>query len=107
MSVAHSPAFVSTRWSVVLDARNPDSCRVNDAFETLCRTYWYPLYAYLRRRGHSPEAAEDLTQGFFACLIEKNYLRNVHPEKGKFRSFLLTAINRFASDQMDREHSQK
>jgi RNA polymerase sigma-70 factor (ECF subfamily) len=75
--------------------------------EELCRTYWYPLYAYVRRHGHSREDAEDFTQGFFARLLEKNYLEDVSSDKGKFRSFLLMAIKRFLANEWDRANSQK
>lgn len=77
------------------------------ALEELCRTYWYPLYAYVRRHGHSREDAEDLTQGFFARLLEKNYLEGVTNDKGKFRSFLLVALKRFLANEWDRANTQK
>jgi RNA polymerase sigma factor (sigma-70 family) len=77
------------------------------ALEQLCRTYWYPLYAYVRRRGHSREDAEDLTQGFFARLLEKNYLEGVTSEKGKFRAFMLMALKRFMANEWDRANTQK
>lgn len=75
--------------------------------EELCRTYWYPLYAYVRRQGHSREDAEDLTQGFFARLLEKNYLEGVSSDKGKFRSFLLVALKRFLINEWDHANRQK
>jgi len=77
------------------------------ALADLCQAYWYPLYAFLRRRGHSAEDAADLTQGFFAVLLEKGYLADADPERGRFRSFLLTAIGRFASKEHDRAAAQK
>ena len=77
------------------------------ALETLCRTYWYPLYAYVRRRGHSPEEAEDLTQEFFARLLASNDLSGVDRSKGKFRSFLLAAINHFLANEWDRATAAK
>src|SRR2546425_12909275 len=80
--------FAATHWSVVLAAAEPNSSECSAALETLCRTYWYPLYAYIRRRGHQPHDAQDLTQAFFARLLEKDYLRAVDRSKGKFRSFL-------------------
>jgi DNA-directed RNA polymerase specialized sigma24 family protein len=83
--------FTATHWSVVVQA----AAGSGPALETLCRTYWYPLYAYVRRRGHEVEDAEDLTQAFFARLLEKNSLVRVDREKGRFRSFLLMALNRF------------
>ena len=77
------------------------------ALEELCRTYWYPLYAYVRRHGHSREDAEDLTQAFFARLLEKDYLKGISREKGKFRAFLLVAVKRFLANEWDRASSQK
>ncbi len=87
--------FVTTRWSVVLRAggASPEQARV--ALEQLCRDYWYPLYAYVRRKGHGPEDASDLTQDFFAKLLANDFAQGVSPEGGRFRSFLLTALNRF------------
>src|SRR5438552_18903334 len=90
--------FATTHWSVVLTAGEPSSQQAAEALEKLCRIYWYPLYAYVRRQGHGPHDAEDLTQGFFARLLEKNYLDQVHREKGKFRSFLLAALKHFLDD---------
>src|SRR5437870_9543672 len=80
--------FASTHWSVVLAAGQEASPQATEALEKLCRTYWYPLYAYARRQGYDMHAAQDLTQGFFARVLEKNYLSDVEREKGKFRSFL-------------------
>ena len=77
------------------------------ALEELCRTYWYPLYAYVRRHGHSREDAEDLTQAFFARLLEKNYLEGISTDKGKFRAFLLVALKRFLANEWDRANRQK
>jgi RNA polymerase sigma factor (sigma-70 family) len=99
--------FVTTHWSVVLSARAPDSARSAAALETLCRTYWYPLYAYARRQGHPPADAQDLTQGFFARLLQKDYLQAAAQEKGRFRTFLLVAFKRFLANEWDREHAQK
>ena len=93
------PAFVTTHWSVVLAAGRRDTTRARDALATLCQVYWYPLYAYVRRRGYPPHDAEDLTQEFFARLLEKNTLGAITREKGKFRSFLLSALNHFMVDQ--------
>ena len=99
--------FVTTHWSVVLAARDPDSPRAAAALEELCRAYWYPLYAYVRRQGCHPEDAQDLTQEFFARLLAKGYLAAVHPEKGKFRWFLLSAIKRFLSNEQQRALAAK
>ena len=99
--------FVTTHWSVVLSAREKESPQSAMALEALCRTYWYPLYAYLRRQGRAPHDAQDLTQGFFARLLEKDYLQAAAREKGKFRTFLLVAFKRFLANEWDREHAQK
>src|SRR5262245_37907878 len=93
--------FATTHWSVVLAARDDASPEACAALERLCRTYWYPLYAYTRRRGYGPHDAEDFVQGFFARLIEKEMLRKVQREGGRFRTFLLVCYNNFISDQAD------
>jgi len=99
--------FATTHWSVVLTAGAGSSPDAQAALETLCRTYWYPLYAYVRRQGHSPEDAQDLTQAFFERLLEKKSLHEVDQRKGKFRSFLLASLNHFLADQWDHAHRQK
>ena len=99
--------FATTHWSVVLAAGQISSPETTAALERLCRTYWYPLYAYIRRRGYEAQDAQDLTQEFFARLLEKNYLDGVDRAKGKFRSFLLAALNHFLSNQRDRERAAK
>src|SRR3989442_14894059 len=91
--------FTTTRWSVVLAAGTKSSSPANAALEQLCRTYWPPLYAYVRRRGYNVHDAQDLTQGFFAVMLEKNYMGLASREKGRFRSFLLTALNHFLGDE--------
>lgn len=91
----------------MLAAGQSDSPEAAIALEELCRTYWYPLYAYIRRHGHSREDAEDLTQGFFARLLEKNYLESITSDGGRFRSFLLVALKRFMANQWDRANCQK
>src|SRR5881394_2692181 len=103
-TVSHGAAnFTPTHWSVVLAAggRN-DSTHARDALEKLCRNYWLPIYAFVRRQGHNPHDAQDLTQEFFARLLEKNYLETVDRRKGKFRSFLLASINHFLANQRER-----
>lgn len=105
--VVGQPLFVTTRWSVVLAARDPASPDAARALETLCRTYWYPLYAFVRGSGHSPHDAQDLTQGFFAVLLAKDYLRSVNREKGRFRTFLRMALKRYLLNEWDRQRSQK
>src|SRR2546430_15380981 len=104
---ARSSHFQTTHWSVVLAAGQSDSPRRTEALETLCRAYWYPLYAYVRQRGHGPEDAQDLTQEFLARLLEKNWLADLDPHKGRFRSFLLTALNRFLINEYDRGQAAK
>jgi RNA polymerase sigma-70 factor (ECF subfamily) len=99
--------FTTTHWSLVLNARDPSSPLATDALEKLCRTYWYPLYVYVRRQGEDDESAKDLTQGFFARLLEKNYLAQVQRERGKFRSFLLAALKHFLADEWDKARAQK
>lgn len=96
-----------TRWTVVLAARDKSSAQSLEALETLCQTYWYPLYAYMRRQGHSLHDAQDLTQEFFARLLEKDYLRSVAREKGRFRTFLLVALKRFLANEWDRTRAHK
>src|SRR5215468_3687597 len=99
--------FSTTHWSVVLAAGQNDSTTVRDALAKLCETYWYPLYAYVRRRGYSREDAQDLTQAFFARLLERNWVGAADREKGRFRSFLLTAVKRFMADEWDKARAQK
>ncbi len=99
--------FTVTHWSVVLLAGQTSSPQAMEALEKLCRTYWPPLYAYVRRVGHTPHDAQDLTQEFFARLLQKNYLASVGREKGKFRSFLLAALNHFLADERDRAKAAK
>jgi RNA polymerase sigma factor (sigma-70 family) len=109
MTTATPPraVFVTTRWSVVLAAGHGESPPARAALEKLCHTYWYPLYAYVRRRGRSPEDAQDLTQEFFARLLEGKWVERADRQRGKFRSFLLTAMNHFLSDEWDKARAQK
>ena len=104
--VPPSPVFATTHWSIVL-AAGQDASSAAAALEQLCRTYWYPLYAYLRRRGYSEHDAQDLTQGFLAQLLERRSIQNLEPAKGKFRSFLLASLNYFLADERDRARAQK
>jgi RNA polymerase sigma factor (sigma-70 family) len=99
--------FVTTHWSAVLRAGCVDSGSAREALNELCQTYWYPLYCFIRRQGHAPHEAEDLTQGFFARLLEKNFVSDARQERGKFRSFLLTALKGFLANEWDRQHAQK
>jgi len=99
--------FVTTHWSVVLTAGRSDTPGAQAALEKLCRVYWHPLYAYVRRCGRSIEDAQDLTQEFFARLLEHHRVGAARPEKGRFRSFLLAGMNRFLSDEWDKARAQK
>jgi RNA polymerase sigma-70 factor (ECF subfamily) len=99
--------FATTHWTVVLAAGKRTSPAANHALEELCKTYWFPLYAYVRRRGHAKADAEDLTQAFFTRLLEKNFLTNLDGEKGKFRAFLLAALKHFLANEWDKSQAQK
>jgi RNA polymerase sigma factor (sigma-70 family) len=100
--------FETTRWSVVLAAgAESSSPGVQEALATLCETYWYPLYAFLRSRGYSAEDAQDLTQAFFARLLEKQTIRHADPARGRFRSFLLASLKNFAANEHDRDIARK
>jgi RNA polymerase sigma factor (sigma-70 family) len=107
MGIGGARQFVTTRWTIVLTAGRTDTTQAQAALEKLCQTYWYPIYAYVRRQGHSPEDAQDLTQEFFARLIAKNYVRDVDPSKGKFRSFLLASLKHFLANEWDKSRAQK
>jgi len=108
ISASVSPGvFATTHWSVVLSAGQEDSPQAAAALEKLCHAYWYPLYAYVRRRGYSSEDAQDLTQGFFARLLERDYVKQAERERGKFRTFLLTTLSHFLADDWDRAHRLK
>jgi RNA polymerase sigma-70 factor (ECF subfamily) len=95
--------FSTTHWSVVVEAAGNDPTSSAKALEQLCRVYWYPLYAFVRRRGCTPEEAEDLTQGFFAHLLQKEALKTVSREKGRFRSFLLTAFSNYTNNESEKQ----
>jgi RNA polymerase sigma-70 factor (ECF subfamily) len=99
--------FASTRWSLVVAAGQRDGPESEAALASLCRLYWYPLYAYARRHLPNPEDAQDLTQEFFARLLEKDYLRQVDRQRGRFRSFLLTAFKHFLAKERERAGAQK
>ncbi|MFT3869802.1 MAG: sigma-70 family RNA polymerase sigma factor [Nibricoccus sp.] len=102
-----SERFVATRWTVVLSAQAKESPQADRALETLCRTYWQPLYAFARRQGFALHDAQDHTQEFFAQLLKKDFLRSVAPEKGRFRTFLLVAFKRFLANVLDRASAQR
>lgn len=99
--------FSTTHWSVVLSAGQADSSQASESLEKLCHAYWPPLYSYIRRQGHGPEEAQDLTQAFFAKLLKKNFWARADPQKGRFRSFLLTALRHFLADERDRVRTAK
>ena len=99
--------FATTHWSVVQragDSRSPESA---DALEKLCSAYWYPLYAFVRGSGHGPEEARDLTQDFFAMLLEKKWISDADPQRGRFRTFLLVALKRFLTNEWHRSQATK
>lgn len=102
-----TPEFSTTHWSVVLAAGADSSPGARQALEVLCRAYWYPLYASVRRRGHSPEDAQDLTQAFFARLLENDSLRAADPARGRFRTFLLTALKNFMHAEWEKGRAEK
>lgn len=100
-------AFATTHWSVVLAAKGEDSTLGMEALEKLCRTYWPPLYAYIRREGYGMEDAQDLAQEFLSRFVHKEWLNHLHDRRGKFRSFLLTFLKHFLSDERDKAAAQK
>lgn len=113
MSGAHSSSpfphdhFATTRWSLVAAAGNDDSVLNRGALEKLCSLYWYPIYGFVRRQGFRPEQAEDLTQEFFAMLLDRNDLAKADQQRGRFRSFLLTAVKHHLLNQLDRDRATK
>jgi len=102
-----SPVFVTTHWSVVLTATGADTTQAQAALEHLCRMYWYPIYHFVRRQGHSVHDAQDFTQEFFARLLEKNWIAGADQSRGRFRSFLLMALKRFLAVEWRRANAQK
>ena len=99
-----SPVFNTTHWSIVLQAASGESAA---ALERLCRTYWYPLYAFVRRQGHDVHDAQDLTQGFFELFLAKHYLKDVDRDKGRFRSFLLASLKHYMANEWKKANRQK
>src|ERR1700674_5654358 len=99
--------FPTTRWTLVAAAGDPHRKEARSALVSLCENYWYPLYAYLRRRGYPADQAQDLTQDFFVRVLEGRYLDRAEPEKGRFRSFLLTSLKFFVADTGDRQRAIK
>jgi RNA polymerase sigma-70 factor (ECF subfamily) len=107
MEMEGSPRFPETAWSMVVSAGRQTSEQSVQALEKLCSIYWYPVYAYLRRKGHDADAARDLTQEFFTRLVEKNYVAAAHHDQGRFRAFLLMAVQRFLLNEADRNLAAK
>jgi DNA-directed RNA polymerase specialized sigma subunit, sigma24 homolog len=103
---SEAAVFATTHWSVVLAAQSP-SPAADEALEKLCRTYWWPLYGFVRRHGYDPEEAQDLTQGFFAMLLERRDLNVVRQEKGRLRSYLLVSLKNFLAKAKRRELAVK
>ncbi len=103
----HGGIFATTHWSVVLAAGKKNVPQAAEALEKLCHTYWYPIYAYVRRHGYNPEDAQDLTQGFFARLLARQSLARVQPERGRFRCFILAALKRFLINERQRSGALK
>ena len=99
--------FPTTRWTLVVAAGHPHRNDAQSALVSLCESYWYPLYAYLRRRGYPADQALDLTQEFFVRVLEGRYLDRADPEKGRFRSFILTSLKFYVADERDRDRAQK
>lgn len=106
-SSSHGDIFVTTRWTVVLAAADRSTPQAERALEEICQIYWFPLYAYIRRRGHSPEDAEDLTQEFFRQLLEHHWIEDVDREKGRLRAFLITALKHFMAKEWRKASAQK
>jgi DNA-directed RNA polymerase specialized sigma24 family protein len=104
---AHRQVFATTHWSVVLAAGHASSPEAESALERLCRSYWYPLYAHVRRRGYSPEDAQDLTQEFFARLLAKQWLNMADARRGRFRTFLLAALDHYLAHEWERARCKK
>ena len=106
-SQASGDIFATTHWTVVLAAGQRHTPQSDTALEQLCKTYWFPLYAYVRRRGHTKEDAEDLTQAFFARFLAKNYLAGLSAERGRFRAFLLAALKNYLANEWDKAQRLK
>lgn len=103
----HHHDFATTRWSLIAAVGETSTAESRDALASLCETYWYPLYAYVRRKGRQPAEAQDLTQAFFAELLEKDRFRLADQQRGRFRSFLLASLNNFIANQWRHDNAQK
>jgi RNA polymerase sigma-70 factor (ECF subfamily) len=99
--------FQTTNWSILLQATEGSSTAARAALGRLCETYWPPVYAFIRSRGHSPQDAEDLTQSYFACFFEKDYVHDFRPEAGRFRTFLRASVGHFLANEWDRSRALK
>ena len=106
-TLAGASGFPTTKWTVVIAAADPHRTEARAALVLLCEHYWYPLYVYVRRRGHSADEAQDLTQEFFVHVLEGRYLDRADPEKGRFRAFMLSSLKFFLADQGDRSRARK
>lgn len=106
-AVTVDATFKTTHWSTIVNAGGTDCDPARNALASLCATYWYPLYVYVRRQGHNPDDAQDLVQGFFAQAIEKAYFSAADPEKGRFRSFLLLTLKRYMANEHAKASRQK
>jgi len=106
-TLAGDSQFPTTRWTLVVAAGDPEGKEARSALVSLCESYWYPLYAYLRRRGCAADQAQDLTQEFFIRVLEGRYLDRAQPEKGRFRAFILTSLKFFVADEADRQRAHK
>ncbi len=107
MDHAYRASFTTTHWSIVLAARDRRAPEARAALEALCASYWYPLYAFVRHKGHDADQALDLVQGFFTRLLEKQDLQAIDPSKGRFRSFLMAACSNYLANQHDRDRARK
>jgi RNA polymerase sigma-70 factor (ECF subfamily) len=105
--LAARPVFATTHWTVVLEAKDAEAPGAQEAFETICRAYWQPLYSFIRREGYSDADAKDLTQEFFARFIDKKYLEHLRHQAGRFRSFLLTFLKHFLQETRGKARAQK
>src|SRR6266481_6204561 len=103
----HRAEFPATHWTVVLAAGDSAGPGMHEALEELCRTYWHPVYAFVRRQGHSPDDALDLTQGFFARFLERKQIKLADPDRGRLRSFLLSSLKNFIVNEWSRAQAEK
>ena len=107
LEAGHAQHFATTRWSIVLAAGDAARLESKEALESLCETYWFPVYTYVRRQVPNAEEAQDLTQGFFTHLLEKDAIAKAHPERGRFRAFLLTALQNFLANERQKARAEK